>query len=132
MNSKVSKMRYRKSGLALVAAVVCLLGAVGSAQVSDENAALRELTRNFFAAFQEKDLEKLLVLWSAKSPELAPFSASVKQKFAEVGKVELKSLDFRRVTVEGAESVVRVTVDLQAIDAKSGQTASGFGRVNRT
>jgi len=125
-------MRYRKSGFALVAAVVCLLCGVSRAQAPDENSTLRDLTRNFFAAFQEKNVEKLLALWSAKSPEVTPFSASVKQRFAEVGPVELKSLDFRRVTVEPAESVVRVTADMQATDVKSGKPATGFGRVNRT
>jgi tetratricopeptide (TPR) repeat protein len=93
---------------------------------------LRDLARNFFETFQEKDLEKLVNLWSAKSPELATFTSSTKQRFAETGTIQLKNLDVRRVTVEGAESVVRVTVEMHATDLKSGQPATGFGQVNRS
>lgn len=126
-------MPNRQSYSVLVAVLVLLLCADAvRAQASNDNSVLRDLTRNFFSALQEKDLEKLLDLWSAKSPELATFTAGVKQQLAGVGAVQLKSLDIRRVTVEGAESVVRVTVDMHATDLKSGQPATGFGRVNRT
>jgi hypothetical protein len=87
---------------------------------------LRDLARNFFETFQENDLEKLVNLWSAKSPELATFTSSTKQRFAETGTIQLKNLDVRRVTVEGAESVVRVTVEMHATDLKSGQPATGW------
>ena len=123
-------MRYRKSGSILVAVVVLLLSSGVRAQ--DDTAVLRDLARNFFKAFQEKDVEQLLKLWSAKSPELATFTASTKQRFADTGAIQMKSFDVRRLAVEGAESVVRVTAELHATDLKSGQSAIGFGRVNRT
>jgi tetratricopeptide (TPR) repeat protein len=125
-------MRYRKSGSILGAVVVLLLCSAVRAQVSDETSVLRDLARNFFETFQEKDLEKLVNLWSAKSPELSTFTSSTKQRFAETGTIQLKDLDVRRVTVEGAESVVRVTVEMHATDLKSGQPATGFGQVNRS
>jgi CHAT domain-containing protein/uncharacterized protein HemY len=125
-------MRHRKNGSILVPLLIVLLCSVIRAQVSDDTSMLRDLTRNFFEATQGKDLEKLLNLWSAKSPELATFTKSMKQKFAEIGPVQLKNLEVRRVSVEGAESVVRVTVDLDATDLKTGKPAAGFGRVNRT
>lgn len=126
-------MRHPRSVSILVAVLTLLLCSQAAiAQTSDDASVLRDLTRNFFAAIQEKDIEKLLNLWSAKSPELAPFTATMKQKLAEVGAIQLESVEIRRVTVEDAQSVVRVTVDMRATDLKSGQPATGFGRVNRT
>ena len=123
--------RRRQSPLITIFVFLLCCHAV-RAQASDDTSVLRDLTRNFFESFQEKDVEKLRNLWSAKSPDLATFTATIKQKFAEVGTIQLKSLDIRRVTNEREESVVRVTVDIQATDLKSGQPATGFGRMNRT
>ncbi|HEX6731581.1 MAG TPA: hypothetical protein VF074_16265, partial [Pyrinomonadaceae bacterium] len=101
-------MFHQKSASVLVTIFVLLLCCHVRAQVPDDTSALRDLTRNFFETFQEKDAEKLRNLWSAKSPDLATFTATMKQKFAEVGTVQLKSLDIRRVTSERDESTVRV------------------------
>ena len=127
-------MQHRKSSSTFVVAlfVFLLCSPAVRAQAPDDDSVLRDLTRNFFEALREKDFEKLQSFWSAKSPEVATFIADVKKKFAEVGPIQLKSLDITRVTVEGAESAVRVTVDSHATDLKSGQPATGFGRVNRT
>ena len=126
-------MVHRKSGSILIAVLVFLVcSPANKAQAPDDDSVLRDLTRNFFEAVQGKDLEKVAGMWSPKSPEVATFTADLKKKFAEVRDIHLKSLDVRRVTVEGIESVVRVTVDSQAMDLKTGQSATGFGRVNRT
>ncbi len=125
-------MRYRKSGSGLIAVLALLLCFEAVKAQSSDETSVRDLTRSFFTAYQEKDLEKVVGLWSAKSTDLTPFTASMKQRFAEVGTVELKSLEIRRVTVEGIESAVRVTVDIHAVDLKTGQPAAGYGKGNRT
>ena len=69
-------MPYQKSS-SVVVGLDLLLGADAvRAEASDDNSVLRDLTRNFFGASQEKDLEKLLSL-RAKSPELATFTTTV-------------------------------------------------------
>lgn len=126
-------MQHRKSGSIVVTVFGLLLCCQAvSAQAPDDTSVLRDLSRNFFEVSQEKNVEKLVALWSAKAPELAAFTTATKQKFAEVGPIQLASLEIRRVTVEGEQSVVRVTVDLRATDVKSGQPATGFGRANRS
>ncbi len=126
-------MQYRKSSSILVTVLGLLLCCPSvRAQASDDTSVLRDLTRTFFEASQEKNIDKLLTLWSPKAPELATFTATMKTKFAEAGPIELASLEIRRVTVEGEQAVVRVTVDMRATDIKSGKPAAGFGRGNRT
>ena len=126
-------MVHRKSCSILVVVLVFLVcSPVVKAQAPDDDSVLRELTRNFFEGFQEKNVEKVVSLWSAKSPELANFTAELKKLFARVDAIQLKSLEVRRVTVQSAESEVRVTVDSQSTELKTGQPAAGFGRANRT
>jgi len=52
--------------------------------------------------------------------------------FAEVGSIELKSLEIRRVTEDGTQLIVRVIVEMNAADLKSAKPSSDFGRRNRT
>ena len=116
--------------LLMVGLVVC--ATPSQAQQLDDTSQLRDTTRNFFEASQRKDIDALVMLWSSKSPELEAFTALMRQTFSAVGNVELKSFEIRRVTVEPTESIVRVAVELNATDLKSGQPATSFGRMNRT
>jgi CHAT domain-containing protein/Tfp pilus assembly protein PilF len=132
-------MSNQKYGPQLVVALIFALGHslvasanLANAQSADDVSLVRNATRNFFEASQRKDVDGLLSLWSAKAPELTAFTEAVKKSFAEVGNIELQSLEIHRVTVEGAQSIVRLTVEMQANDLKSGKPAAGFGRGNRT
>src|SRR5918992_3057359 len=125
-------MKYRKSSSTLATVLGLLLCCqLVNAQASDDTA-LRDLTRKFLEAFQEKNVEKLVSLWNAKSPDLATFTAAMKQKFGEVGAIQLENSLIRQLTIEGDQAVIGITVDIRATDLKSGQPAAGFGRVNRT
>lgn len=126
-------MRYRKTNSILVTVLGLLLCCQpASSQTPDDASALRDLTRSFVEAFQEKNVEKLVSLWSVKAPELPAFTAAMKQRFAEVGPIQMENVMLRRVSVEGEQAVVEITVDMRATDLKSGQPAAGFGRMNRT
>jgi CHAT domain-containing protein len=102
------------------------------AQSADDSARLNALTDKFFSAFQQKDMSGMLKLWSARAPALEAFTAQSQQTFAAVERIELKSINVRAVEVDGAKATVRVMVEINALDAKTGKSVPGFGQVNRT
>src|ERR1700754_4819483 len=101
------------------------------AQSPDETA-IRRLTERFFAAYQAKDLDGLMRLWSASSPNLADSKQNFQQSLAAVDKVELANLSIHRLTVDGDKATVRLTVEITAVEAKTGKAAEGFGKLSRT
>lgn len=122
---------YRSSiisrwALPILLCLACFITPLAVAQ-SDTEAALRALTEKFFAAYQEKDLNRLKEMWSAKSPELA----ALQQSFATVEKIELKSVSIVKITVDGDKATVRVAAEMNAADSKTGKPLSGFGKMNR-
>ena len=102
-----------------------------SGQSVDETT-VRALAGKFFAAYQQEDLDGLMLLWSDKSPDLAASKKSFQQTFATTEKIELKGFTVRNVTVNGEKATVRVAVEMSAADAKTGKPAAGLGKMNRT
>jgi CHAT domain-containing protein/uncharacterized protein HemY len=125
------KLKYRLQSIVVLAIGLFVCSNLASAQQSDD-IVVSNLTRSFFEATQRKDIDGLLKLWSAKAPDLQGFTAATRKTFSDVGSIELKSLEIRRITVEGAQSNVRVTVEMNATELKSGKPAPDFGRRNRT
>lgn len=105
---------------------------VVNSQSPDDESLLRAATRKFLEASQQKDIDGALSLWSAKSPDLPAFAAAVKQTFAEVGSIELKSVDIKVISVDATKATVRAIVEMHATNLKSGKPAAGFGRGHRT
>src|SRR5215217_96621 len=116
--------------LALVFGLVFCSNAV--AQTGDEAVLVRNAATSFFTAYQRKDVDGLIAFWSTKAPELATFTADVRQAFSVAGGIEMKSFEIRRITVEGTSAIVRVRIELQATELKTGQPANGVGPLNRT
>ena len=114
----------------VLACVILLIPFSSRAQSADETA-LRELVERFFSAYQNRDMNSLLALWSDKSPNLAQAKQAFERTFA-ASKLELRSLALRRVAVEDGRAVIRVVADIGAVDAKTGSPADGFGKINRT
>ncbi len=115
--------------------LLCLVAgwpAVVRAQGPDE-AAVREAAAKFFAAYQQRDLPGVLALWSARAPQFGGLKQTLQQTFAANDHVEIKSLDVSKVTIEADRARVELTLDLGAVDLKTGQpaTAAGFGRSKR-
>jgi CHAT domain-containing protein/Tfp pilus assembly protein PilF len=102
-----------------------------SVQSSDE-AALRAVVETFYAAYTKEDLESFTSLWSSKSPDLTARRKAMEKLFADNDKIEVKSLTTRKATVEGERAKIRAEIDFSAIDIKTGKTASGFGKTNRS
>ena len=105
---------------------------LANAQTPDDGSLVRTAVRNFLEAYQRKDADALTGLWSAKSPDLPAFTATVKQTFSEVGNIELKDVLLRSLIVEGGHTIVRVTAEMHATDLKSGKPFTGSGRISRT
>src|ERR1044071_8902213 len=86
-----------------LALCLVLCGPRAYAQATDDTALLQAATHSFFTAYQRKDVEGLLELWSAKSPELAAFAAEVRQTFPLLARVELKGITVRQVKAGGTQ-----------------------------
>jgi hypothetical protein len=94
--------------------------------------ALRAVAEKYFALYTAKDLDGLMALWSATSPELEGRKKSTLELFASSEKISRKSFAVRRVSVVGDKARVRVEVDLQVIEAKTGKEKAGYGKLLRT
>ena len=102
----------------------------GIAQTTDEPSLARNVTTNFFEAYQRKDAEALIALWSTKAPDLAAFATDVRQKAAIASGFEMKGFEIQRITVSDATAIARVKVAVQATELKAGQPA--VTQLNRT
>lgn len=100
------------------------------ASAADE-AELRALAQEFYAAYAKKDLDGFLRLWSAKSPELDSRRTATQKLFADHEKIELKSLTVRKVTIDGEKAKLRVNVELNAVETKTGKPAAGLAQMQQ-
>src|SRR5262249_46187985 len=105
--------------------------AAGVSQSGDE-AAIRALVERYFAAYEKKDLEAMVELWSDKSPDLANAKVRAKETFRVNDQIEMKNLRFRQLKVEGDRATVLVTLDASAIDATTRRPRDGFGKQTQT
>lgn len=110
--------------------LTCCLPLVAPAQIADERA-LRHLAEEFYIAYQKQDLEKLMSMWSPRSPD-STTSRKVFQETFAAAKIELKDFAIRKITLEGDNASVRVAVEMSAVDAETDKSAVGFGKMNRT
>ena len=104
----------------------------GLAQAPDDRALVRSVAKSFVEAYQRKDVDGLIALWSSKGAERDTFIADFRKTVSLAGSIEMKSFEIRRASVEGTSAIVRIRVDMQATDLKSGKPATGFGPQNRT
>ncbi|HEY0727965.1 MAG TPA: tetratricopeptide repeat protein, partial [Pyrinomonadaceae bacterium] len=113
----------------LFAFVVCALPAM--AQTADDTSIARSVTTSFFEAYQRKDADALIALWSTKAPDLAAFTKDVRQRVSIASGFEMKGFEIQRVTVSDTTAIARVNVAVQAAEIK-GQPANEVGKLNRT
>ncbi len=99
---------------------------------SSAEAAARAVVEKYFALYAAKDLDGLMSLWSAKSPELEARKKSAAELFASSEKIALKSLAVRQIKLDGEKARVRVEADMQVIEAKTDKEKPGYGKLLRT
>ncbi len=88
---------------------------------SADEAALRTLARDFYAAHAEANLERFSRLWSLKAPDLDSRMQSVLQSFATHDKIELKKLALRKILIASETARVRLEVQLAGTETKTGK-----------
>ena len=93
---------------------------------------LREIGERFFDAYQKKDLDRLMSLWSDQSPDLSATRQKFQQTFARNDKIEFKSLDIQKVSIAGKSALMRLVVEMTAIEVGTGKPATGAGKLSRT
>src|SRR5687768_792778 len=111
---------------------LALVGLLPGRPAGADEPALKALVEQFYAAYAREDLEGFMALWSSRSPDFTSRRQVMKQIFEETEQIAVSSLDVRRTAVAGDEATVRVVVSMAGMDTKTGQPASGFGRLNRT
>jgi CHAT domain-containing protein/ketosteroid isomerase-like protein len=97
--------------LFLLGCLFTCLPTLGKTQ-NDEQATVRRVVEQFFAAFQQKDLPGVIALWSEKSPDIAAGRQSIQQAFATYKKIELKNLQLNKITVESNNATVQLIAEL--------------------
>jgi CHAT domain-containing protein/tetratricopeptide (TPR) repeat protein len=124
--------RQAKSFIALFL-LGCSFGCLptpGNAQ-NDEQASVRHVVEQFFAAFQQRDLSAVMALWSEKSPDLAACRQSMQQAFAAYRKIELKSLRVNRIAVETNNATVQLIAELSVVGTQSDASVTSL-QMSRT
>ncbi len=124
----MSPSKHRSLWLALL--VVCLVSG-GAAQEKSDDAALRALVKQYFTAYANKDLAEWRRLWSPRAPELEARAQQLERLFTTVGVIELKSVTLKQISFDGAQANLRATVELTALNLKTGKPAAGFGQLQR-
>jgi CHAT domain-containing protein len=104
--------------------------ATSNLQAADE-VAIRALIERYFAGYAKEDLEAITQMWSDKSPDLAEAKVRLKETFSLNDRIEVRNLQFRRLTIEGERASALAEVEVNAIDAKTGKPAAGPGKMNR-
>jgi CHAT domain-containing protein/Tfp pilus assembly protein PilF len=99
---------------------------------SQEEVSIRLFVEKYFAAYEKKDLNELLKLWSEKSPDLASNKKALQELFATAQKIEIKALVIGKIFPDAEKAQARLGVEIMAIDVKSGKPMEGFGKMNRT
>lgn len=99
---------------------------------ASDDAALRALVEEFYGSYAKKDLDGFLRLWSAKSPEFAARRETTRKLFTGLEKIEVKGVVIRKIAVEGEKAKLRVELEMDAIEVKTGKPAAGFGKMIRS
>jgi CHAT domain-containing protein/Tfp pilus assembly protein PilF len=94
--------------------------AQSAAPAQSEEAALRAVLENYFAACGKKDLAGVMALWSEKSPNLAAYRQNLEQQFTSED-LSYGSLTVSQVKVEKERAKLRATIALTSINLKSQQ-----------
>src|SRR5689334_392918 len=93
--------------------------AKGAVQSADE-AMIRALIEQYFAAYAKKDLASITQMWSAKSPDLAAARSRLQTTFAANDQLEVKGLQLQRLSLEGERASLLVTIEVSGIEVKTG------------
>jgi len=93
---------------------------------NDDQAAVRRVVEQLFAALQREDLAGVMALWSEKSPDLNANRESMQQTFANYRSVEVKSLNLNKITIEADTAIVQLIAELNVLKEQAGASATSL------
>lgn len=120
--------RASRPQLLLLIYLSCCVAAPAFAQTPAEMA-VRQLVREFFAAYQRRDAGALMSFWSTAAPEREAAGKSFQQSFDASEKIEVKGLDILNVEVKGNEARMEVAVEI--VSTMAGQPAERVEKLER-
>jgi CHAT domain-containing protein/Tfp pilus assembly protein PilF len=91
-----------------------------AADPGDETA-LRAVVEQFLAAYQKKDLDALMSLWSSGSPQSESQRAYLQQYFQGHDRIRIEKVAVSRIEVAGDRATLRVSYDRYAIHPATGE-----------
>lgn len=114
----------RKRSLRALFVLSCLLIwlPVNAGAQNDDQAAVRRVVEQLFAALQREDLEGVMALWSEKSPDLNANRDSTQQAFANYRSAEVKSLNFNKITIEADTAIVQLVAEMILTKEQAGSS----------
>jgi hypothetical protein len=99
---------------------------------SNDDEAIRKLVGRIFELHQQRDIDKLLALWSKTSPFLAQDKKGVKRLFDLYEKIAVKSFDIRQRKIEGEQITLRVVAEMALTRARMERPIERKEKKNRT
>lgn len=116
--------------LLIIYTLAIYLPIISNAQ-TDEETELHNLTRQYFAAYEQQDLKGLTALWTESSTDFLSNKESFQQIFAIDAKIVVKNLSVENITKNNSEAQVTVVVDLNIVDSKNGSASPKIARITR-
>ena len=119
-------MTLRRRNVLAILLLGCLftcLPTSGNAQ-NDEQATVRRVVEQFFAAFQQKDLASVMALWSQNSPDFLPGRRSIQEVFTNYRTIEVKNLHLNQINIETNKATVQLIAELSVVGAQVNASAA--------
>ena len=88
----------------------------------DDDAVLRQTFANLFVAYQNKDLDRVMGMWSVKCPDLYANRQSLQEAFAAYRTISIKNVEFNKITVEGDRATVQLVMTVNVVRLKNDST----------
>ena len=85
---------------------------VALAEEKVDEKAIRAVVEDYFATYATKDIDKVMALWSARSPDAAVWRERFKMLFAQTRALKLDKLTLTRIETAGTEVRVRFVVTM--------------------
>ena len=79
---------------------------------SNDTEAIRALVGKMFELYQQKELDKLIALWSEKSSFLADNKKALQRDFAAYEKIAMKGFDISQLEIDGDRVTMRVLAEV--------------------
>jgi CHAT domain-containing protein len=123
--------------LLLMTGLVCFdrtLSVFSLAQSNEANNAdaIRIVVGRLFESYQQEDLDKLISLWSEKSPFLAANKTALQTELNAYLKIVVKGFDIGQMKIDGDKATLRVTAELALTRGKMVKATEKLEKQNRT